>query len=446
MAVIFNFFKKRPIYLYYLVLLLFVVLRTSEQEPNILVRIAFLTAFFVPLIATKYWYLFPACLICFMTIGTYGYAYNFFPYAQSLYIAFPLAAILLGNFNRNKRFPLSVAILIFFTCIINIVYSWNLPDFDYSLIVVSLLSMFIIQRNSEGENLLLNCFCIISISLSLIYLLNFDRFVSSYNETDGIERAGWTDPNYLSTIIGMGVITSLIQLFNAKKSGVISNLIYVFVILVSLSAQILLASRGGLLAVCTSSMILLMLTKSKPIYKILIILILGIFIFYLYNNDYFRLLEYRISHDSGNGSGRTEIWSKKISDFFSLNFIQLIFGIGYEKSLLLGGYGYKGGYGFHNDFVAILCNYGIIGLITFVGALIYPIKKAWKQKRLLVFPLVCYLAVTCMTLEPISAGRLTYFGFYLLILVFSNTNNNGSSPKNIIHNTKLSNRRNHICA
>mgnify|MGYP003308199786 CR=1 FL=1 len=73
-----------------------------------------------------------------------------------------------------------------------------------------------ITKIRDGVNLvnsMLYCFIFTSLAISLIYLLNYDQFLASYNANDRMERSGWTDPNYLSCIIGMGSIVT------AKQTG-----------------------------------------------------------------------------------------------------------------------------------------------------------------------------------------------------------------------------------
>jgi len=67
------------IYMYYIVLMIVTVVRTTETEPNAIIRIGYLLAFFMPIVL-KYSELFSVCLVSFMTVGTYSFAYSFFPY------------------------------------------------------------------------------------------------------------------------------------------------------------------------------------------------------------------------------------------------------------------------------------------------------------------------------------------------------------------------------
>lgn len=274
------------------------------------------------------------------------------------------------------------------------------------------------KERQYNLRLLLNCFCVASLCLALIYLLNYEKFLTDYRGASGMERSGWTDPNYLSCIIGMGIVSAFYQLLTVSQKNLIQIFLWLLTIGITFIAQVLMASRGGLLSVSVSCMILIFLTDTKFKHKLFFALLIMLFIYWMYQNNYFELLEYRIQHDSGTGSGRTEIWARKYADFSNENLSNILFGVGYDRSLLLGGY--SNGVAFHNDFLAILCQYGVFGFGLFMYLLIRPFYNLKRKELITIFSMIIYIILTCMTLEPFSAGRLTYFGFYLMILVLAN--------------------------
>lgn len=73
---------------------------------------------------------------------------------------------------------------------------------------------------------------------------------------------------------------------------------------------------------------------------------------------------------------------------------------------------------FHNDFIAFLCEYGFWGLMLFIKWLYYPIQKA-KDNKMVVLAVVGYIAACGLTLEPVTAGRFTYYVFWLYALQLS---------------------------
>lgn len=412
-------YKNKIIYIYYILLLVIVAFRQSENVPNLFLRIAFLSAFFTPFIFLKK-DLLPASLICFMTIGTYGYAYNFFPYEMTIY---PILCfiILLITSKGNICFSKSISVFFFVTSyvfIIDFLDSGKLQNILLSLVTILICASFVQKKEKFVTHSMLYCFTIISFTISIIYLLNYEKFISSYNLADGIERSGWIDPNYLSTIVGMGIVTSVILFLQHRNAKTIEKLFFIITIGLSIITQLLLASRGGILSVCGTISIILFFAKVPRKYKILIIFCLILFTIWLYQNDYFSLLEYRIENDEGTGSGRTDIWKTKLNLFYEQNNILIwFFGNGFQSAFELGAK--NSVLGFHNDFIAILCGYGLLGVFLFLYILYLPIKISSNEKKPIVCALILYLILTCTTLEPISAGRFTYFGFYLLTYLFA---------------------------
>lgn len=412
--------NKIIVSLFYIILLVIMLLRTSEAAPNIIVRVGYLILFFAPLIF-KYRYLYLPLFVTFMTIGTYGFSYNFFPYMMVNYM---ILSIVILVFMRNL-YQVNISglwlFVILYVGIIDILHSGSLQDIFYSMVTVSIGMLLMTDRSPVfSTKVMMISFTVISLTMSTLYLLNYDLFIEMYSAEDSMERSGWTDPNYLSCIIGMGVITAMMMLMNTSPKDFVPRLYFLFVIIVSLIAQFLLASRGGLLCVAVAVFIYMLMSKVRMRTKVMFGFVLVLFTFWLYSNNYFDLLLYRIGEDT-DGSGRLVIWTQKISSFYEQNDIgDWVFGVGHKAAFELGSN--STGVGFHNDFLAIMCAYGLVGLLCFIYLMfICPLKYTNKHSRSITVPLMLYLIVACMTLEPISAGRITYFAFYALI-IFSNRN------------------------
>ena len=412
---------NKYIILYYAVLLLVMAFRTSLTPPSAIIRSVYLLAFFIPII-TKYNQLYLPCVVTFMTICTYNYAFGYLPYATEVYFYISLATWVISAVITHQRLP-RISILFFailyYVGTINLIYSGDLSNAFYGMAAVG-IGMLITGNDFQFNRFaMLNSFAIISFSLSVIYLYNYDTFLETYNQLDKLERSGWTDPNYLSCIIGSGVITSLILVLKERKSSFLIKIFWVITIFISFFAQVLMASRGGILSVGVASLILILFSDISKRYKVIVVFFISLLITVLYTNDYFELLLYRIENDTGGGSGRLDIWKLKLSTFMSEgNVFSWLFGIGHDRAFKLGS---NSSYiGFHNDYLAILCGYGIIGLFAFIYLLFVRPFKYTCNDRSIVLSLVVYLAVTCLTLEPISAGRIPFIGFYALILICAN--------------------------
>lgn len=412
--------NNKYIIIYYAILLLMLALRTSLSAPHALIRLGYLLAFYIPIVL-KYTNLYLPCVITFVTVCTYNYAFGYLPYEMNVYFWISLISLLIvfgGNRSRCINITPLFLISAYYVCLLNLFDSGEPQDIFYSIITVG-SGIAIIGNNKVANRFnLLNCFTIISFVLSIIYLFNFDKFLQSYDGSGNFERSGWTDPNYLSCIIGMGVITSLILLMKESTCNISHKIFYILTIVLSFISQVLMASRGGLLCVSVSVITLILFADIKSRYKLLLITILSLFLIFLYTNNYLDLLIHRIETDAEGGSGRLDIWRLKLNEFISDgNIFNWIFGLGYISAFKLG-FG-ESGFGFHNDYLAIMCGYGIIGIITFLYLLfVYPFKRIQAQPSI-VFSMVIYLALACLTLEPISAGRIPYIAFYALILIYA---------------------------
>lgn len=414
------------ILIYYLVLLLIMLLRNNEQVPNLIIRYGFMIAFFVPLIL-KYRELYPSFLVCFMTVGLNSFAYSFFPYNTFFYFVISFVGLF---FINKSNFVVTIAnkwyiILLLLILSIDILDNGNPNNVFYSFIITSIFTFYIRGKEGNARFFMVNTFCVITFALSIIYFQNYDKFAQTYEFGQDLKRSTWTDTNYFSGIIGMGVLTSFIMLLKSNQFSVLLKMFWISTICIGFVTQLLLASRGGVLSIACAVFILLLFVKIKTRYKLLVFLFLISFIIWLYSNSYFELLEYRIQNDVGGGSGRTDIWITKLSAFFNQgNIITLLFGNGYYSGSLLGFNHLQGS---HNEFVAVLCDYGFIGLAIFIYLLIYPIQIASKSNRTIVIPIIVYLIITCTTIEPLTLGGMTYFAFYFLAFLYAKKGNNFSA-------------------
>lgn len=416
--------KGNLIYLLYFFLLLIVTFRTSETAPNSIIRFGFLFLFFVPIVV-KYTKLFPACLVCFMTIGTYGFSYNFFPYAMDVYPMICLLAILCARSTHKitiYRNGLPVLFSLFLIMVVNVCDSGNPQYIFSSLLTMVLCGILIGDKDIDSVDSMMLSFTIASLSLVIIFFLNYNRFISDYNSAEGLERSGWTDPNYLSCILGMGLLTAIIQLMTNRNAILIKKIFWIGTSIIIFIAQLLLASRGGILATIGALCVLLFFANISRNYKFIFLGVGFLLAVTLYVAGYFDLFLYRVENDDGTGSGRLDIWIGKLQAFADqTNPLIWLFGMGYDSAFRLAAWGIWGTtiVGFHNDYIALLCGYGIVGLILFIWYLLYPFIIAPRPAKPVVLSMLSYIVLACCTLEPFSAGRLTYYGFYFLMYIYA---------------------------
>lgn len=409
--------NKVALFFYYLLLLLVLTSWTNvDASPPIFIRIIFLGALFIPLI--KNVELTPFVLTTFLTISQYGFAYSYMPTDLYIYLFLILSFYILvrrklrhNKSNIKKIFIFTASYII----LIDLLYHFKIEDIGFAILVVITLSGFINFKKLKEINYLSYAFIIATSVLSL-YIIFYGRdFMQDYYTTGGItiERTGWTDPNYFGTVIGMGTVNAILQIIKYPRKSLPNMIFLIFTILISLIALSLIASRGAILAVGGSVLFLIIFANMKFKYKVLYsILIISITAF-LYSNNYFELLLYRVVADDGTGSGRSTIWITKLNAFANeSSMLQLLFGHGFHNGFRLG---YNKPQGFHNEFIAILVNYGVIGFFIFSYLLLLPVKIAPHKSKATITALILYLVLTFATLEPITAGRIPYFIYYLYI-------------------------------
>lgn len=391
------------------------------NPPSMPLRYAFLVILIAPFFISRILCsVFPFIVVIFTTISLYGFSFSYLPTNSSIYAI--ISTFVVAYFNFKKRLkkkaedkidaPGLVTLFLYVT-IVDFITSGFVASITYCLIVL-LLFLFIGKSNNRFIGI---AFSIASLILSLSFILLREHFTTEIylgKVSSGIERSGWTDPNYFGTVIGLGVVSSFIKLFNTKQLTLIPKVFYIATISTSIIVLILNASRGAILAVAISFMILLFFSKVRNSYKIYTLVVLLIFMYVLYDNGYFNILQYRMSLGDTTGSGRTGIWERKLDYFWnkSDSIFNVLFGYGNRGGFYLG---YLQGRGFHNDFIAFLVDYGIIGLILFINVLIKPLLRKINSLRSNIVPLVVCVYIICcsLTLEPLSLGAMPYWLFFL---------------------------------
>lgn len=411
--------EKKHLILYYIVLLTVLLSwQSTTDSPPMPFRIAFLSASVIPLLGNYSLFL-PACLLCFFTISNYGYAMSYMP-GQGYYYVYII--ILLIALFISKRIGKGITILLLMsilTFFVDITSSGSIQNINYAFLFLYLLTLFVDNEYGSMRESLQIAWIIIAFVLSVLFLVNRNVFVETYS--GDIERSGWTDPNYFGMLVAMGAFAALVALYTKKNTNRFIRFFFITTLLLSILFLISNASRGSILCLGISFIFFVLSSKVNWEYKILVVTGVSLFIYYLYTSNVFNLLIYRLQNDDGTGSGRTDIWMTKIHAWQGGNLPSYLFGYGYERGLLLG---YGSLQGFHNDFVALLCDYGIVGLIGFLLFVFYPLKyiKKYKQNRAIIINGIVFLLVCFFTLEPITTGRLPYFFFYFYFLLLAHQN------------------------
>lgn len=411
--------KHIGIYIYYLILLVLLFSWTSASAaPPLWARIGYLIAVVAPSFIKDIPLMF--AYLVFFTITSYGATYSYMPTSLFLYaiIAF-LFYIFKIRFVGDSRLtiPRSVLVLFILSFLVNLITSETIKNITWSLLIVLFLAPLLNKDKKDVFDAFSLSFQVVSLALSIMFIVIGDQYTQAYNYESGLERSTWIDPNYFSCVVGMGAMVSLCELYT-KSTKPLKRVFDVMVIGFSLYTMVSVASRGGLLAYVVGFVVLLLLSKAKTGYKVLIVGLVACFVYWMYTSSLFELLAYRIAEDDKGGSGRLGIWGLKLKAFFNeSHFLNYLFGVGFDNTLTLGTTVKKG---VHNDYVAFLIEYGFVGLCLFLSLLTAPFRKLKEKKRLPnVLALTVYLATCVFTLEPVTLGILAFYVFYIYVFYYS---------------------------
>lgn len=415
--------------LYYLLLLVIMVSWTNmAAAPPLPVRVAFMLAVLYPGLNDVRG-LFVAALTCFWSIASLGYAYSYMPTMPTIYVLTMSVGLWLF-WDRHKEITSRLLggenSLVFFFLLyvwLNDVYSESTLGYTaFTLLTMTMIVPFVPVINRRTVTYFSLCFMTITTVLSYYLILTRDVFYfGSTGFTPELDRIGWSDQNYLGVGVGMGASVAFTCLMHYKNYPWYFIVYSLVAFGVSIPVMLMLGSRGSLLCLAASVVVQLMFSKSKKIWKVLIVLTSIVFLYYLYTNEYFDLLARRAEAEDGTGSNRLLIWSSKYYTFIdNASFGDLVFGVGKDQGIGLTSVLGVNHMGFHNDFLAFLVSYGVVGLCFFVALLVRPLRKLkWSSPyRTAVIANSVFLFLACMTLEPFFIGMypLYAFLFYTLLL------------------------------
>lgn len=405
--------------IYSLLFAVFVSWTNPDVLPSMALRILFLAGMFVPyIISNKTNKAIFICAFCFFkTVSDYGYSMSYMPASYPLCALVCIVFFIICKPEKVESPLLSNVIFVTFiyVSIVNIVTAFEIPNIVYAFIITMIAAKYLSAKGSRG--ILEWAFILSSLVLSAYMIIFKDMITMSYGVSD-LERSGWNDPNYFGCVVAFGALAGVIKIMRGP-TDILEKTIIVIAICMSLSAIFLCGSRGAILAFALPVIFLIFLTKIRIGYRILLIGVLAVLLYYFWHNSYMDLLIYRIQADDGTGSNRTEIWAEKLNAYFG-NPIGVLFGNGY-----MGGRTINSGttqVGFHNDFVAALVDYGAVGFIIIMTCLFSPfIKLRYKfSQGKYAIASILLIATVMLTLEPISDGLLSFYFFYLYSLCLAN--------------------------
>lgn len=404
----------RIITYYSLLTLVTIIMMRPGVEYSILIRFTYYAFVFVPLIFDKTFT--PFAITTFYWVSFCSFT-GLLPF-QIIYSVVGLFFLWIGS-KYSVRLPklLILSFLYFFT--LNIYFfEFEKTDVLWMGVLMALMLSSFIHSELDLRKFAF-AFVVVSFVMSIVFLLHRQEFMGSYvRGWDTLDRAGWMNPNVVGGTIGCGVVIATGVLFDGLEKKIIYNLFLYFTIGVSLVVLILNASRGALVATSFGSLLFLFLNNKVSLFnKLAIALFIVAILFYLYKNDYFELLAYRIAEEANNGTGgnRFPIWQSKLDAMRSEGDLSQLFGIGQQNTINIGIV-----HRTHNDFVTAIVSYGYIGFLLFFLLLFYPIFHNFSTKKTIaILPYFSFLVLECMVLEPLFRGYFLFIAFFLYLFKFS---------------------------
>lgn len=272
--------KKYLLY-YALLFLVLISWHNPYETPSEIYRILYLIALLGP-ITVKKPQLFAIVIPLFYAVSNYSCFISYMPNQVYLYLAFPIVALI---FYHRKigvdTIALSALIFAVFTIIINVAFSQRFESISACCLLVFLLHKFLPHEKNSYAHLFSYAFSIMSLTLSLIFILSGAMFQMNYGVGD-FERTEWMDPNYFGCIVGIGVVTSMIELLYNRQLIRYERILFLLVICISLYVLALNGSRGALLATSVSFLVLFLGNGINLKKKVLILCCLCVFLYVLY--------------------------------------------------------------------------------------------------------------------------------------------------------------------
>ncbi len=256
------------------------------------------------------------------------------------------------------------------------------------VLCVMMLTMYIyIKRNGLSTLFLTMCFCVM-----MLLVIQYIQIYSIANQVDSYHVGGAYYPLFLLPIL---------MLHPWKTIRYLSIIIIMVVLFSSMK-------RGGL-AAFVIAMLVYLLAKAKVSQKrkiqtylglvISLIVLVGFFIYLGTQEDNY-IFERFMNLQEDEGSGRLEVWTVTWNMIMQSNFIEIIFGHGYnavlkESYLCLSA---------HNDWLEVWYDYGLIALILLVIACSQWLKISiqLQKKNHQIAPMALMLGVIVATLMMIS--------------------------------------------
>ena len=405
--------------IYYGIIAVAVLFWSDGSIPGIM-RYPLVTAIFLPAIFVDSRWMLPSLVTTTMVfINLPG---NQFQMQHWYYITVILIVVLLnakekGRITRPLEMLPFMCLLVYMVAI-DLIYGNNFTAVHKNILMALCAALLIGEDGHQAKETLPYAFIIGSLLISIAYWMNVEDYLFQYNR-DNLTRSFWTDPNYQGSTIGIGTMLAVYLLVNGKAENLWQKVLCVATVAISLITLFALASRGAMLAVAVTIVMLVIFSGKSNGVKIITFVLCSAIVIYAYTQSYMDLFIYRMHERTlMTGAKRFIVWQDKWDYFLrDRNLLHWLFGIGKDASFQLGTIGVVKGFAMNNQLLASLLNYGIVGLAALLALFWLPIKKAAKGNKMSTALLVLYPCIVFLTLEPLTIGFATFYFLYLYIYI-----------------------------
>lgn len=402
---------------YYLILGIIQALWTNFSSfPPSPLRIAMIAAVFGPIFLRREIVL--LAIPFSMTLrGFFSTPYSFLPDLNSSY-DFYIYVLLLSmaihfkklNFSLYGKMKPLIAMMLLFA-IVDVLSNGEIGSYAIHIFIGLLLVPFL--KKEEDFHLLSVALFAASTLLAIYYVILFDKFLEAWGSS-GMERSGWSDPNYYAIMLARGFMVAMLYLFGLCKSDhfVFNKKILVGSCFFIVAAVFMTSSRTSFL--CVAFILAVVIFNSKLSFRkfLLVILLLIIAGVYMYSGGIMNVLIFRFFEqgDIDTGGSRIFIWEQFLRNFEDQDIVNMLFGGGYWHRAKL-----TCGADTHNEFFSIMADYGLIGLLLFISfffsTCVFRRGDFWKQNVAVIF-----YFLSAITLSPFQ----TIFILFLIVWIYAN--------------------------
>lgn len=405
--------------LYYTLLGVIQALWTNQAAfPPLVLRTGMIILVFGPLLLKREYI--PFVYIFFITLRlNLSTAYSYLPdvHSTSIYllILIALSFVHRGVWSKFRFGNHGVRILAFsilLWAIVDLLNNGEIGSGASYFFLAFLLLPFLQDRKSF--ELSICSYIIVNLLLAIYYYVMFNKFTAAWG-AEGLERSGWSDPNYFAIHLGIGFMMSMSCLFGFVKTVYIrlSKFLLIISAFSIFFAIMMTGSRAGLISTIIISSLLIFFSKNKAKYKLLPVLIFPIILYIVFTSQFAQLILYRLFEEESfsTAGDRVGIWETVFLHFDTQNFGYILFGGGWFHRTVL-----TNGADTHNELLAVLCDYGIIGVVTSIILYVSIIvDKAYKGNGMRPYLPFLYLLLMIVSLSPSQYPVMPMFLAWLMM-------------------------------